>query len=86
MVSQSVSQSYDARRVDKYSLTCRSIPYNGVMYKSGSARKNSASYFRNPFPSRSTCSPQAPAGSRQIKSSRFERRYVQRVVPSSGDL
>ena len=38
-----------------------------------------AAYFRNPFPSRSTYSPHVPAGSR-LKSSRSERRYMQRVV------
>ena len=32
---QSVSQSYAARRVDRYGLTHRSIPDNGIIYKSG---------------------------------------------------
>ena len=80
-VSQSVSQSYAARRVDRYGLTHRSIPDSGVMYKSGyftvAAKiiKNSTAYCRNPFPSRSTYSPHVSAGSR-LKSSRYERRNV----------
>ena len=83
--NQSDSQSYAARRVDRNGLTHRSIPDTGVMYKSGyftvaaHMLKNTTSYFRNPFTSRSTYSPHIPASSR-LNRSRDEGKYMHRVV------
>ena len=84
----SVSQSYAARRVDRNGLTHRSIPDAGVMYKSGyftvaaHMLKNTTSYFRNPFTSRSTYSPHIPACSRLNRS----RDECKCIGWSSGDL